>query len=207
MRVIRCTVTTENFTKDNFEPSFIAANHLSYLDILCISTVVRACFISSIEVKGFGFIPGIISRLGHTYFVDRRKKSSVTSEVAGIADILTGGTSVVFFPEGTSGDGSRVLPFKSSFFRSAELSGRRTVPLCINYTKINGIKPSLENRDLVFWYGDMGFFSHFIKLFSAGPMNVKLSFLEPIFPHEGIDRKDMSAEAHLRISRKFDKIV
>src|SRR5881394_2413932 len=91
----------------------LVCNHLSYLDILVISTITPAVFISKSEVKRWPVF-GWFAQLSGTLFVKRTRRSDVARLNDELHQLLDTNLLVVLFPEGTSSDGSQVLPFKSS---------------------------------------------------------------------------------------------
>lgn len=161
------------------KPYLIVSNHLSYVDVLVISSFFPACFVSSVEISKDIFL-GTLARLGGTLFVERRSKKRLLKDIDSISNALSNGMSVVLFPEGTSGNGETILPFKRTLFRSAIKSGTEVLPLCLRYVSIDGNPVNKENRDSVFWYGDMKFFPHFINLLKTKSIEVNLTVLKPV---------------------------
>ncbi len=94
-------------------PTLILANHVSWLDILVMSTVCPIAFIAKKEVGNWPIV-GPTARLQHTIFVDRSRRHQTAEVNAEIAQRLAEGEPVVLFAEGTSNDGNRVLPFFSA---------------------------------------------------------------------------------------------
>jgi 1-acyl-sn-glycerol-3-phosphate acyltransferase len=95
-------------------PVLFAANHISYTDITILGSVIPGSFIAKAEVADWPFF-GWLAKLQRSVFVDRRVRSTATQRNA-ISDRLAAGDALILFPEGTSGDGNRVLPFKSALF-------------------------------------------------------------------------------------------
>ena len=187
----------EGFEKD--KNGLIVCNHLSYLDIIMIYSFMPCVFITSFDIKNFA-LPGLLARLGGSLFINRKDVSGIKGEIKSISEILEKGFMVVLFPESTSTDGEAVLPFKSSLVKSAMDTKKPVIPFCIRYRKINNRPVTTENRDLIFWYGNMGFFPHFFKLMSVSSMHVELAALGTIEADNYSSRKELSDEAHKRIS-------
>jgi 1-acyl-sn-glycerol-3-phosphate acyltransferase len=106
---------------------------------------------------------------------------------------------LLLFPEGTSHDGNRVLPFKSALLGAAEarLEGGAHVkvqPVSAAYTGLNGLPMGRENRPLFAWYGDMALMPHLWEAVLAGPLDVVVQFHEPLSLDE-MDRKALAASA------------
>ena len=109
----------------------IVSNHLSYIDVLVISSLVPSVFITSVELKNTALL-GTLARLSGSIFVERRRPSGLKREIEDIAFALGQGMPVVLFPEGTTSNGDRVQPFKNSLFDAAVLTRADIVPICLS---------------------------------------------------------------------------
>ena len=173
------------------------SNHVSWVDILAIGSVAPVAFVAKREVRQWPLI-GITAQLQRTVFVDRERRRQSGEAVAEIVARLQSGTSVVLFAEGTSGDGNRVLPFRSALFgalehAAAELSGPVFVqPMAICYTDLHGIPMGRQHRPLVAWYGDLDFIPHIKDFIIRGAIDAVLNYGEPIAADGAIDRKAMT---------------
>ena len=96
----------------------LVSNHLSYLDIVVLSSIRPCVFVAKRDVARWPLF-GWLAHAAGTIFVDRERRFSSPKVVNGIRDAIAGGSVVVLFPEGTSSDGSTVLPFKSALLESA----------------------------------------------------------------------------------------
>ena len=112
-------------TPTNERPVLYAANHISYTDITVLGSVIPGSFIAKSEVARWPFF-GWLAKLQRSVFVDRRMRSTVAQRDA-IGKRLADGAALILFPEGTSGDGNRVRPFKSALFGAAR-AGRGRPP-------------------------------------------------------------------------------
>jgi len=99
-------------------PTLLISNHASYLDILILGSLFKTSFVAKKEVAKWPLF-GILAKLQNTIFVDRRI-SSLKSQENQIIEHLNKKNNLVIFPEGTSSDGNKVLPFKSSLFNIFE---------------------------------------------------------------------------------------
>ncbi len=160
--ILDIEIDSANFKKleSNY---FIVCNHLSYLDMIIISSLIPTCYVTSVEM---GNIPvlGQIAKLAGCLFVERRNKSNIENEIKDIEDALSQGFNVTVFPEATSTNGEKVLNFKRSLFASATNTDSKIMPLTINYKSINSSRMDINKRDLVCWYDDMSFLPHLFKL-------------------------------------------
>ncbi|MBV8935825.1 MAG: 1-acyl-sn-glycerol-3-phosphate acyltransferase, partial [Alphaproteobacteria bacterium] len=95
-------------------PVLYAANHISYTDITVLGSVIPGSFIAKSEIARWPFF-GWLAKLQRSVFVDRQVRSTAAQRDA-IGKRLAAGDALILFPEATSGDGNRVLPFKSALF-------------------------------------------------------------------------------------------
>jgi len=121
-------------------PVLFAANHISYIDITVFGSLIAGSFVAKSEVAGWPLF-GWLARLQRTVFIDRRVRSTVQQRDS-IAGRLAAKGALILFPEGTSGNGNRILPFKSALFSVADRSGAGSLavqPVSIAYTRLDGM--------------------------------------------------------------------
>jgi 1-acyl-sn-glycerol-3-phosphate acyltransferase len=161
-------------------------NHLSWLDIPVVGGHVRGSFVAKAEVGDMGFVRRLAD-LQRTIYVERERRSRVPLQAGAIVDRLAGGGNVILFPEGTSNDGVRVLPFKSSLFsvlQDERAAGFRIQPLTLAYTQVNGL-PLTRNRLIeLAWIGDLDLGPHLIACMKLGRIRAR------IVPHEPVRLQD-----------------
>jgi len=180
----------------------VVANHVSYIDILVISSLMPSVFVTSVELGSTVFL-GLLARLGGSLFVERRKASGLKREIAGLARVLGEGFAVALVPEGTTSNGDRVRPFKKSLFDAAVRAGSDVLPLCIRYRQVNGAGLTPDNRDLVFYYGGVSFSQHIPKFLSLKSVDVEVMPLRTIRVHKKDTRKELAGRAHDEISAAY----
>lgn len=173
----------------------VVSNHLSYVDVLIISSLVPSTFITSVELK-HTFLLGTLARFGGCLFVERRNPSGLKQEIADIKRVLDQGFPVVLFPEGTTSNGDGVRQFKNSLFDAAVSAGSDILPFCLRYTKINDDPVTDGNRDAVLYYGGTTFFNHLPRLLAQKSVDVEVSPLKTIAATSGTSRKELAAQAH-----------
>lgn len=156
----------------------IVSNHLSYLDILAISTRFPSCFVTSVEIKETPFL-GTIVQMAGCLFVERRSRSSLGLEITNLKNALEKNINVCVFPEATSTNGESVLRFRRPLFESAIQSQKEVLPICLNYLTLDGVPLSLETRDSIFWYGEMDFLPHLWQLCQHDNMQLEITILPP----------------------------
>jgi 1-acyl-sn-glycerol-3-phosphate acyltransferase len=161
-------------------PVLFAANHVSYLDITIFGSLIAGSFIAKREVAGWPLF-GWLAKLQRSVFIDRQVRSTVEQRDS-IAGRLAAKEALILFPEGTSGDGNRVLPFKSALFSVAEhaATGPVTVqPVSIAYTRVNGMPIGRRYRPLFAWYGEMAMAPHLWRVLGLGTIEVVVEFHPP----------------------------
>jgi 1-acyl-sn-glycerol-3-phosphate acyltransferase len=166
------------------------ANHSSWLDIIVLGSRVDTCFVSKAEVGGWPVI-GTIARLGRTVFVSRAR-GRTGAEAQDLRARLAAGDSFVLFPEGTTSDGGRVLPFRSSFLAVADAAAR-VQPVTVVYDRLGGLPACRRDRPLFAWYGDMDTASHAWRLLRRTGTRATVLFHGDFAPQAIPDRKAMAA--------------
>ena len=172
-------------------PLIYVCNHASWLDIPAIGGTLRACFVSKDDVAGWPIV-GTIARLGRTVFVSRSRKG-IGRERDQMRERLAAGDDLILFPEGTSSDGSRVLPFHSSFFAAAYGDGKPLIqPVSVVYDRLAGLPVGRGSRTVFAWYGDMELAPHVWRLTQWHGKRVTLLFHTPMDPADFDSRKALS---------------
>ena len=180
----------------------IISNHLSYMDILVIASLMPSVFITSVELKQT-FPLGFFAWLGGCLFVERRSRAGLKREIEEIAEVLARGASVVLFPEGTTSNGDMVQPFKNSLITAALTTGTSLLPVCIRYRAANGYPVDLTNRDSLYYYGGTTFFQHVPRLLALRTIDVECVIMKPFAAHQHQSRKDLATRAHQMISAAY----
>src|SRR5262249_146545 len=133
-------------------PLLIAANHISWLDISVLGSVLPVSFVSKAGVGGWPVV-GTLDPLERTGVIERTRRSQAASQSEGIADRVGRGDVIVLFAEGTTGDGNRILPFRSALLgaaRAASGAGLITVqPVAITYAAIHGVPIGRVDRPMI----------------------------------------------------------
>lgn len=146
------------------QPGAVVANHSSWLDIFALNASDMVFFISKAEVASWPGI-GAIARAAGTMFIKRDRREAA-AHTAALRDRLLLGHRLLFFPEGTSTDGRRVLPFKATlfaaFFDPALRDKIWVQPVSVVYQAPEGANPRLYG-----WWGDMEFGPHLLHTLAA----------------------------------------
>jgi 1-acyl-sn-glycerol-3-phosphate acyltransferase len=184
------------------EGVLLLANHSSWLDIILFSAVTPLSFVAKSEIAGWPLF-GTLARLQRTVFVARERRSQ-TGVVAGeIGDRLVAGDCLVLFPEGTSNDGNKLLPFKSALLGAAEAvraDGRHVTvqPVSAAFTACHGMPLGREMRPFYAWFGDMEMVPHLWEALLAGPLDVTVEFHPPM-TLDMMNRKELARSAQAQI--------
>src|SRR5918999_2222073 len=141
----------------------IIANHLSYIDGIVLGSIFPIVFVSKREVKGWPVV-GQWNILCGSVFINRQKKEEVGSLVEEMTQKLKQEANILLFPEGTSTNGEKLLPFQTVPLAAPLRSRSIVVPVTLTYKSIDDHPVTAANRDFIYWYGDMDFVSHFWKL-------------------------------------------
>lgn len=183
-----------NLTKLNY---LAISNHTSYLDVIMLASLENFVFITSEEMGKNPFL-GTITRLGGCLYTNRRKPVSLPQEIERFSSTIRQGFKVMLFPEGTSTNGDTVKAFRSSLFQTALSASCPILPICIKYLSINGQPLNPENRDLVYWYGDMTFAPHYMKLLGL-KIEAEIRILDPLMDPESYSRRELAENTHAQI--------
>lgn len=186
-------------------PLFIAANHISWTDIMVIGSVAPVSFIAKSETAGWPFI-GWLARMQRTVFIERERKRKSGEQASEIARRLADGDPMVLFAEGSTSDGNVILPFKSTLFGAAKMaidegSADRVViqPLAIAYTRLHGMPMQRVHMPIATWIGDTDLVPHVRKLLKEGAIDVELRFGEPFEFTPATKRKSISGRAERQV--------
>ncbi|GJD29420.1 hypothetical protein PMNALOAF_0653 [Methylobacterium adhaesivum] len=197
------------------EAALVLANHVSWLDILVLGSLRPLSFVAKSEIAGWPVV-GTLARLQRTVFIDRTRRTATAAVNATVADRLAAGDLIVLFAEGTTGDGTRLLPFRSSLVGAARAaidgsSGGperiRLQPLALTYPRRNGLPLVRSERPGVAWYGDMELAPHLAEFFENGPIDVHVVWGAPIAFEAGTDRKRATALAEASVREALQRAV
>jgi lyso-ornithine lipid O-acyltransferase len=183
-------------------PTLFAANHASYTDVTILGSIIPGSFIAKAEVAKWPFF-GWLAKLQRSVFVDRRVRSTATQRDA-IGDRLAAGDALILFPEGTSGDGNRVLPFKSALFAAAQ-QGKDfpaviVQPVSLAYVRLDGMPIGRLLRPFFAWYGSVDLAPHMWSMVGLGIVEVVVEFHPPTFLFECGSRRALADYCYARIA-------
>jgi 1-acyl-sn-glycerol-3-phosphate acyltransferase len=175
-------------------PVVFVSNHSSWLDVGVLGARLNACFVSKQDVAGW---PGVnlVAKLGRTVFVSRLR-TSIGRESNDMRRRLAEGDNLILFPEGTTSDGSRVLPFRSAFLSIAEGEPCPLVqPVSVVYDRLAGLPTGRATRPIFAYYGGMEIGWHFWRLAHCHGLRATLVLHDPLDPRDYPDRKALTLAA------------
>jgi 1-acyl-sn-glycerol-3-phosphate acyltransferase len=180
----------------------LISNHVSYVDGIVLGSLFPVLFVSKSEVKKWPII-GQWTTICGTVFVDRQHKDKISLLVDEIERKLKQEANILLFPEGTSTHGERVLPFQTAPFAAPLRHRSIIVPVTLAYTSIEEEPISVANRDLIYWYGDMDFISHFWRLLAVRGIEVMVTIQPKIecfrYDDTSAGRKKLAEDCYNRV--------
>lgn len=185
--------------KDRF---LLISNHMGFVDIIGLASCFPMLFVTSNEMRETPFL-GLLTELGGCIYVERRSRTKILDEMKNIVEALKKGFHVVLYPEATSTNGEKVLPFKKTLMMAAAHAGVPIQPVVINFREINGDEFTVKWRDHVCWYGDIPFITSLWKTMTLKSLSTEIEFLEQITVAPDEDRGVIADKAHTMISAKF----
>ncbi len=188
--------------------ALILSNHVSWLDICVISALAPVVFVAKSEVAGWPVL-GWLAKLQRTIFINRQARHQTGAATREIAGRLLGGDAVVLFAEGTSSDGIRVLPFRSSLVGAVHHALGNTThhthvtvqPMSLAYIGFSGVPMGRSLRERVAWYGDADLMPHLLHVLSSGAVDVTVSWGEAVAYDMSADRKAIARDAEKSVRR------
>ena len=185
-------------------PVLFAANHISYIDITVLGSLIPGSFVAKAEVARWPFF-GWLAKLQRSVFVDRRVRSTAFQRDA-MGERLAAGDALILFPEGTSGDGNRVLPFKSALFaRRAAREGFRSGGRATGFAGLYAPRRDADRapcRPLFAWYGTCRMAPHMWSMLGLGTVEVIVEFHPPATCAECGSRKALAGYCQERVAAR-----
>jgi len=179
------------------ERGAVVANHASWLDIFTLNARKRIYFVSKSEVARWPGI-GMLARSVGTVFITR-DRSQARAQTALFEERLLAGHKLLFFPEGTSTDGMRVLPFKSTLF-AAFLTPALRDELHVQAVTVIYTAPPGQDARFYGWWGDMDFGTHMLKVLSTWRQgSVRVVFHPPVRAADFADRKALARYLEVQV--------
>lgn len=178
-------------------PCMVVSNHLGYLDIPVLASQLGAVFVAKSEIARWP-VWGPLARTMGTLFVERERKRDIPLVNTRIERALRRGERIVLFPEGSTGDGQRVQPFRASLLAPAADGGHAVHHASLSYATAPADPPAAS---AVCWWGGVPFARHALGLLALERIEARLAFGERAFA--GRDRKRLAEELWRAVSQDF----
>jgi len=182
-------------------PFFLVSNHLSYVDIAVLGSVVGGIFVAKAEISDWPAV-GFLCRSVETIFIDREMRREIPQVMREIERQLGHGQSVILFAEGTSSSGASVMPFRPALLEPAARAGLPVSYAAVSYRTTEGEPPAHLS---VCWWGGMPFVPHAFELFKLRRIDATVVFGDRQF--RGGDRKILASELHAAVQDSFQPVV
>jgi lyso-ornithine lipid O-acyltransferase len=183
-------------------PTLYVCNHVSYLDIVVLGGLIPGSFVAKAEVATWPFF-STLAKAQRTIFIERSSGKTSHSRDEMMKRLNTG-DNLLLFPEGTSSDGTRVLPFRSALFGVAQLR-RDEKPITVQsvaiaYTRLDGIPLGRYWRPLFAWFGDLDLVPHLWQMVCLGETEAVVTFFPPVDIEKLGDRKKLADYCFKQVS-------
>ena len=182
-------------------PFFLVSNHLGYIDIPVIRSVVKGVFVAKHEIHDWTMAGKMVRNMG-TIFVNRENRRDIPRAGDQIIEALNRGEGVIVFPEGTSTRGDEVLPFNSSFLEFAARTDTPVSYVSLSYRTPEGEPPPSE---CITWWDDTGFLPHLLRMLEVKRFTAVLNFGDQ--PVINPDRKRLAAELRQKVQESFIPVI
>ena len=183
----------------------IVANHISWLDIPVLGSLGAMSFLAKKEI-GDHLVARELAALQGIVYVDRGRRLRLPSVNDAMAKTMREGTPVVLFAEATTGDGNRLMRFRSSHFEAVLEAARGpqpneaiVQPIYLDYSRFAGLPLERCDRPRVAWYGDMSFLPHFLVFARGGGVICDVYCGAPILVWPGLDRKTAARQTEAAV--------
>ena len=162
----------------------IVSNHLSYLDIMVQASVLKVRFAPKIEMRKWPLV-GQLTGFSNPVWIDRKRRGRAGEAESAMLAALREDVPLLVYPEGTSGDGSMLMPFKSTCFSAAVKADAAIYPILLRYEK-----PS-DGTSLP-WFGNTALLPHIWRVMGLKEFRCRMYIMEKIRPG-AVERKELAA--------------
>jgi 1-acyl-sn-glycerol-3-phosphate acyltransferase len=166
----------------------VVANHVSWLDIFVLNALHPVRFVAKAELARWP-VAGRMVRDAGTLFIERGRRRDTHRVNRVVSEALAQGDVVAVFPEGTTSDGTRLLPFKSSLLQPIVEAEGHVQPLAIRYRSADGRVTTAPS-----YVGDDPFLASFWRVCGMRSMVVEVRAL-PCMPAQGRHRRRLARDA------------
>ncbi|HEX7872656.1 MAG TPA: lysophospholipid acyltransferase family protein [Sphingobium sp.] len=189
---LRVDIAGQPLTQD----VFLVSNHVSWLDILALAGATGCAFVARDDMGKWPVI-GWLAAQNNTILVNRGERGTVQSQIGTVRSAMARHQPITLFPEGTTGDGHSLLPFKPALFAVLLPPPRaiRVQPVLIDYG---------ADTDAIAWIDDEPGGANAMRVLARrGGTHVTLRFLAPFDPGDHPDRKAIAAQARAQLDTEI----
>jgi 1-acyl-sn-glycerol-3-phosphate acyltransferase len=180
--------------------ALLVANHVSWLDVLVVNTICPATFVSKREIGSWPAV-GMLLAGTETILLRRGCGRAARKAVDEIGGLLGAGRAVAIFPEGTTSDGSSVLPFRPALFQAAVDRTRKVLPLALSYRGLRG-----ETCAAAAYTGDTSFW-HSLRRIALAPGLVASAWVLPALAAEAPPARAPRGFARRRLAARSRELI
>ena len=174
------------------EQGLLVSNHISWLDVIVISSIYNPVFVCKDDVRRWPLVGWMCAR-NEALFIDRRRRNDARRVSSEIAERLRRRMLVAAFPEGTTSEGTVVLPFRGALLQAAVDAGSHTLPLALRYLDAQERRTTSPS-----YCGDATLWESLRAIAAQSALTAEVRALPPI-ASEGRTRRAVAEEAHAGI--------
>ena len=178
--------------------ALVVANHISWIDIYVINAWRPTPFVSKAEIRQWPVVGWLAQQLG-TVFIQREKRSDAKRIMHELSDRLSAGELMCVFPEGTTTDGLRLLPFHANMFQAAVSAASPVQPVCLMYEDAQGRQSTAPA-----YIDDLTLAQSLDTLLRGAPLTAHVYVGEALAP--GPDRRTLAAQAQASIEMALSSL-
>ncbi len=175
------------------QPVLLVCNHISWLDIPVLGSVLPVSFLSKIEIRRWSLL-GILAARSGTLFIERGGRNAANHAAEQIAFRLRRGDSIAIFPEGTTTDGYGMRRFHPRLFGGAMHAEADIQPAAIRYLHPSGVHPAAP------FMSNASLFAHGLRVLGEKRIDVEVTLCRRLASNS-TDRRTLSKQAHESILR------
>ena len=187
-RIVNMRIQTHG--KINTHPTLFVANHISWIDIVCLRALLNATFVAKEEVRDWPVFGGLAARIGTLFFKRGEEGQAVADQMT---ELLARGRSVLFFPEGTSSCGDEVLHFHARLFQAAVRTAAEVQAVAVIYPH-----PQRGMNPLAPFVGEQLLLENLWRVLGEAEIEVQLNFC-PALASAGAERRFLAEHSRAQI--------
>jgi len=195
LRILRIRVSFSG--KPPRPPFLLVSNHLSYLDVIVLASLVDTRFVAKREVRRWPLFGSAANAIG-CIFVDRDTPRDAIRAGQAMQEAYEAGNGIVLFGEGTSSEGATVLEFRPALLEWPARDGRPVHTVALSYHQGPGDPPASHS---LCWWGEMTFMPHLAGVCRLGPSMARVVF--GAAPVTASDRRALSETARAAVLADF----